>query len=29
MDRKFIEQWLNDLKNAWWNKEYRKSNIFI
>lgn len=25
MDRKFIEQWLNDLKNAWWNKDIEKA----
>ena len=21
MDRKFAEQWLNNLKEAWWNKD--------
>ncbi len=25
MDRKFIEQWLSDLKNAWWNKDIEKA----
>ena len=23
MNRKFIEQWLDDLRNAWWNKDIK------
>lgn len=25
MDRKFAEQWLNNLKEAWWNKDIEKA----
>ena len=25
MDRKFAEQWLNSLKEAWWNKDIKKA----
>ncbi len=25
MNGKFIEQWLNDLKSAWWNKDIEKA----
>lgn len=30
MDRKFMEQWLHNLKNAWWNKDIEKAtSLFI
>ncbi len=30
MNRKFIEQWLNDLKDAWFNKNIEKAtSLFI
>ena len=25
MNRKFVEEWLNDLKEAWWNKDIEKA----
>ena len=25
MNREYIEQWLNDLKSAWWNKDIEKA----
>lgn len=30
MNRKFIEQWLDDLRDAWWNKDIKKATaLFI
>ena len=29
MDRKFAEQWLNNLKEAWWNKDIENATFLF
>ncbi len=29
MDREFVEQWLNDLKTFWWNKDVEKATALF